>query len=168
MKMLKISLIAIVSFVLLGVVAFYVDYYFYSWTSFVNPFGCRCKQIRVKHVPDKKNNILEQNYDLVKIGKAVESDGNYKEFYFDLMRLSVSRKFSNVTYNIRIDQHKASIGSYLDIYFSNDYTDKTTPNYFIQQNINQMIDELPLSSEQKEELKSKVTVSCRHENLFAY
>jgi hypothetical protein len=166
MKMLlKFTLIGIVGLVILSVVAFYIDYYYYSWTSYANPFGCRYKMIKVKRDSSNRNNsILEQNYDLLKIGNAVKLDNKYHDVYFNAHRLSVSRNFDNIIYSISFGYHTTSTGNYFDVNFSNGNNtpelDKTTPDYYILQNIEKMIDEMPLNSEQKEELKSKVTVSC--------
>lgn len=172
MKMLKMALVGIFGLVLFGVIAFYVDYYFYSWTSFVHPFGCNYKQIRVKSVPDKKNNILEQNYDLIKIGNLIESDAKYDKTYYNAGRVFASRKFDDIVYGIRIDYHNFSTENYFNVEFSNGNNTpqlgKTTPDYYIKRNINKMIDEMPLNDEQKSEIKNKVTVGCRNDNWFSF
>ena len=84
--LIKIALLGTVSLVLIGVVAFYVDYYFYSWTSFVNPFGCRCKAIT-----GKTTDLLEQTYDLVKIGEDSKLSDKYENIYYHQRRFSATR-----------------------------------------------------------------------------
>jgi hypothetical protein len=163
MKMLKFALITIVVLVITSIVAFYVNYYHYSWTSFINPFGCSCKEIRVKSVGiGIKNAVLAQQYDLVKLGNETKVNPNYG-VYYDLRRFSATRNFGEVKYIIRIDYYPTSMGNFYEVYYSHDNTSepKTTPSAYIRKNINQMIDEMPLNDEQKIELKSKVTVSCR-------
>ncbi len=168
MKMLKIALIAIISLVLLGVVVFYVDYYYYSWTSFVQPFGCRYKEIGYSEMS------LEQKYNLSELAENISSKPNYNLHYDPVTKsgLSVSRIFNNVSYTIQFSSYNLLGVGYNKVSFSNTLTTDidisnvkqnevyTTPNYYILQNINQMIDEMPLDDSQKSELKSKVTVRC--------
>jgi hypothetical protein len=166
MKMLKISLIAVVSLVLLGVVAFYVDYYYYSWTSFIQPFGCEYKSIGPSGV------TLEQVYDLDVLVEKLRPDSNYLVNHKNKYSLTVSRIFRNVNYTIHFSGHNSEKGVYYDLSYSNGHFNLnsnegtkqnevyTTPDYYILQNINQMIDEMPLTDIQKQELKNKVTVRC--------
>ncbi len=74
MKMLKIILIAMVGLMVLGLISMAVDYYFYSWTSHIQPFGCKYKSIGVRLDNDK----LKQEYNLIQIGEAIKSNPNYK------------------------------------------------------------------------------------------
>ena len=163
--LIKIALLGTVGLVLLGAVAFYVNYYYYSWTSFVHPFGCRCKQIT-----GKNTNRLEQTYDLVKIGEQAKSSDKYESVYYNQRRVSATRVYGSVKYIVRIDYYTTSTGNFFELSVGHGYTEepKTTPNYYIQQNINQMIDEMPLSNEQKEDLKGKVTVDCRQELTITF
>lgn len=157
--MLKLALIGLVVLVITGVVALFINYYFYSWTSFINPFGCSCKEIGVRY--DKKN--LDQQYDLEKIYQLVKSDEKYEETFYNGYLFKVSRTFDNVLYGVAFSSYKTSSGNNYKITIANppqSHT-KTTPNALLRKNINQMIDEMPLNNEQKEELKSKVTVGCR-------
>jgi hypothetical protein len=159
MKILRISLIAIVSLVLLGVASFYVDYYYYSWTSFVKPFGCEYKYIGPVKVP-----LEQQSYDSTQIGEKSKLNSSYESVYYDVSRVSVASVFNNVRYVIRIESYNTSVGKLTEASFYNDSDNKndskTTSDYYIIQNINQMIDEMPLTVAQKAELKSKVTVRC--------
>jgi hypothetical protein len=156
MKMLKFALITIVVLIITSIAALFINYYFYSWTSFINPFGCSCKEIAPKET------MLEQEYDLIKIGESTKLDTRYNTAYRS-SRFSTSRSFADVKYTIRIDYRPPSTGNYYEVYFSNGNTSelKTTPNAYIRRNINQMIDEMPLNDEQKTELKSKVRIDCR-------
>jgi hypothetical protein len=159
MKMLKFALITIVVLVITSIVAFYVNYYHYSWTSFINPFGCSCKEIGVRY--DKK--VLDQTYDLEKIYEIIKSDEKYEETFYNGYLFKVARNFDNVLYGLSFSSYKTSTESYYKITISNGVQShtKTTPNNLLRKNINQMIDEMPLNDAQKEDLKSKVTVGCR-------
>jgi hypothetical protein len=157
MKMLlKFTLVGFVGLVLLGVIAFYVDYYYYSFASYTQPFGCRFKEIAPVEV------VLKENYDLVKIGEAINSDSKYEKVYFNIGRVFASRKFEGVLYSIRVDFFPA--GNHFTASFSNGNETprepSTKPDLCIRNNIEQMIEEMPFSIEQKAELKSKVEVRC--------
>ncbi len=172
--MLKIILILIISLILLSVVSIAVNYYLYSWTSFVRPFGCEHKNIRAIYQQER----LEQDYDLIQIGNNIKSNPSYKFEFPDTGNpfgenwLEISRMFGNVKYKVRFEKHTNSSKKYTKIEFSNlnfDYSQKitfpngekpTTPNRYIENNIYQMIDEMPLSDAQKNELKSKVIIAC--------
>jgi hypothetical protein len=157
MKMLKISLIGIIGLVLLGVVAFYVDYYYYSWTSFIQPFGCQYKYIGPVKVP------LEQNYNPIQIGEQSKLNPNFESVYYDISRVSVVSVFNRIKYIIRIEKYNTSVGKFTEVSYYNESDkneSKTTPDYHVLQNINQMIDEMPLTDIQKHELKNKATVRC--------
>jgi hypothetical protein len=164
MKMLKFALITIVVLIITSIVAFYVNYYHYSWTSFINPFGCSCKKVSVKFAGvDKRNEILTQQYDLQKIYQGTKSNDKYKSVFFNGHSLGIERKFNDVVYKIHFSSTISSSGTIYSIYFSNGspYEPKTTPNAYIKNNIEQMIDEMPLTNEQKTELKNKVSVWCQ-------
>ena len=170
MKMLKISLIAVVSLVVLGIALSFVNYYVYSWATYFLPFGCEYKSINAKY--DDK--YLEQEYDLIKIGEQIKLNPNYKlEKPPTKSSLTISRMYGDVKYNIGIGKIKTSDGSITKIVFSNFNFDamnnsrsnrgekSITPNYYIEKNIYQMIDEMPLDDAQKKELKEKVEIGCK-------
>jgi hypothetical protein len=173
MKMLlKFTLFGIIGLVLLSVVAFYVDYYYYSWTSYANPFGCKCKQITVK-----TTNILEKKYNLSKIHEEIEADSRYSsKLLLSGSYIKITRIFSNVNYSLQVEQFSNLFkvdfmnGGIIENTSSTEYTSETqtTPDYYIKQNINQMIAEMPLSDEQKEDLKSKVTVRCKNDMKISF
>jgi hypothetical protein len=169
MKMLlKFTLAGIVGLVLLGVIAFYVDYYYYSWTSFVQPFGCRYKEIGYSEVS------LEQKYDLLELAENMNSNPKYNLHYDSVTKssLSVSRIFNDVSYTIQFSSYNLPGRGYNKVSFSNTLTididtssikqseTSITPNYYIIKNISRMIDEMPLTDIQKEELKNNVVVRC--------
>ncbi len=186
--MLKIAFIITVSLAVLGVISLAVDYYFYSWTAFIKPFGCEYKSIGTVFtigISDDRDRNLEQQYDLIQIGDAIKSNPNYRlvaprgQEPYNKGSLSVSRMFGDVKYNIRIDKGRTSLGEFTKIGFSNPYSEvynkdlpfggekSTIPNYYIKNNINQMIDEMPLNDDQKKELKEKVQISCSPTSRFS-
>lgn len=176
MKMLKIILPVIASLILLGIALSLLNYYFYSWTSFVQPFGCEYKYIHATNKQDK----LEQKYDLRQIASKLRSNPQPKfEVHFSNGSLGVSRKLGNVKYNIGFQKHNSSSGKFTKIDFHNfnfELNNKpspkgeplTTPNYHIKSNIFQMINEMPLNDIQKKELKEKVQISCSSEAKLAF
>jgi hypothetical protein len=176
MKMLKIILITIVGLALLSVISVAVDYYFYSWTSFVKPFGCEYKSIGVR----KDNDKLEQEYDLVQIGNEIKINPNYTiESWYNEKRLFISRMFGDIRYNIHIEKYTSGNYKFTKSYFSNYNSNSpkpssphgekpTTPTHYIKSNIYQMIEEMPLTDAQKDELKSKVQISCSPATKLAF
>lgn len=172
--MLKITLILLIGLVVLGVISLMVDYYFYSWTSFVRPFGCEYKNIRVVYKHEK----LEQEYDLTQIKNNIKSNPNYQielPYSGELQNestLKISRMFGNVKYNIGLWKHTRPDEKFTRVEFDNFGSDfrnnapsptgeqPSTPNHYIENNIYQMIDEMPLTDAQKSELKAKVQIGC--------
>ena len=168
--MLKIISILFVGLVLLGVISIAVDYYYYSWTSFVRPFGCEYKNIRAIYQQEK----LEQEYDLSQIAEKLQSDprSNFK-IILSGGGLGVSQMFNDVKYVIGFQEYNSINGKYTKVNFHNINSDSynnyslsrkgekpTTPDQYIRNNIYQMINEMPLNEAQKDELKSKVQISC--------
>ena len=171
--MLKITLIAIAGLIILGAASLAIDYYLYSWTSFIKPLGCKHKSIYV----EPNNNQLKLEYDMIQIGNEIKTNPNYKiekpyiaiELYTE-RSLMVSRMYGDVKYNIWFEKGRTSDGTFTVVNFNNYNSDAlnnsslnkrekpTTPNYSIKKNIYQMIDEMPFNDAQKSELKSKVEI----------
>lgn len=122
---------------------------------------------------ESSNEQLVQEYDLIQIGNEIKLNPNYIDIFSSETGLFASRMFGNVKYNIRIRKGVTSLGKFTEVGFSNFNSEfhnnlpslqgevKTTPNYYIENNITQMIDEMPLNDAQKKELRGKVKISCR-------
>jgi hypothetical protein len=174
MKMLKIALASLAVLIVLGIISLAIDYYFYSWTSYVRPFGCEYKSIRVTY----GNENLNQEYNLIQIGTEIKSNPNYQfESWNNEQRLIVSRLFGEVRYGIAIEKKTTSDGQFASVRFWNKSADSAsvrhgesavTPDYQIKKNIHQMIDELPLNNDQKKNLEEKVTITCSPSTRFSF
>lgn len=164
--MLKITLASLAVLVVLGIISLAIDYYFYSLTSYFKLFGCQCNTIRV----EPKNENLVQEYDLLQIGNRLRSNLHYRfhapsEIYpYSERSLSVSREFSDVRYVIGLAKGRTADGNYTRLRFWNGHTERskhlsysgeapTTPNYYIESNVNLMIDDMKLNEDQKNELR---------------
>ena len=167
MKLLKITSAGVLFIVLFGIIAFCVDYYYYSWTSFVQPFGCRYKKIG----PNKAK--LYEIYDLNEIYYAIKADSNYEvNLLLEGKYLKLTRVFNEIIYQIEISNYTTSNGTHTEVIFSNNSNrfdlesnlikllPKTTANYYISQNINTMIEGFAFSENQKKELKQNVVIIC--------
>lgn len=166
MKMLKIALASLIALVAFCVLSLVIDYYFYSWTSHIRPFGCEYKSIKVAYGNEK----LTQEYNLIQIGAEIKANPNYQfESWNNEQRLIVSRLFGDVRYGIAIEKKTTSDGQFASVRFWNKSAEPVsvrhgesavTPDYQIRKNIHQMIDELPLNMDQKKDLEEKVTITC--------
>lgn len=168
MKMFKIIIISTLLLVLSGAVLVFVNYYVYSWTSHIKPFGCKYKSINV----EIGNEQLSEDYDLVKIRKILKQNLNYKiERQTNDRHLHVSRMFNDTKYNIWIDKKKKSdgwvtkveYGNYNKHAFNNRIPhgeERTMPDYRIKGNIFQMLNDMHLTKSQKKEMKARLKVQC--------
>ncbi len=157
--------------VILGIVLIAVDYYFYSWTSYFQPLGCRYKSLGI----NRNENKLNENYDLVQIGDEIKlnptyhlEDLNFVKLY-SKERLAIFRTFGDIKYKIGFENPE---GKFTKVEFGTsqfeDYQKPelpegetmSTPGYYIRKNIDLMIDEMPLNAAQKDELKGKVKITC--------
>ncbi len=170
MKMLKIILLSLSTIVLLGAVSLVIDYYFYSWTSYLRPFGCKYKNIATS----ESGGNLENSFDLIQIGQMLSSNPNYSLGHPRLQKpysseqLEVTRRFGDVLYKIIFQNTQSGakvrfniVSTYVNQPSASAFGEApSVPDHYIKVNIHQMINEMPLNDVQKEELKRSVTVKC--------
>ncbi len=172
MKLTKILLGIATGFILLIVSLGLINYYVYCWTSFLPIVGFDYKSI--EFIYEKQNNpftiheVLE-DYDLVKIGNELKSKSDYQiGDNLDEHTLFVTRKFNDVTYSIYIGKTKPG-----DEHFTAEFSHfvkqrspekskfelPTTPDFHVRQNLERMIDEMPLNEAQNKELKIGIRIN---------
>jgi hypothetical protein len=165
MKMLlKFTLVGIVGLVLFGVIAFYVDYYYYSWTSYIPLIGGNYKEIRTVEYSGKEK--LENSYDLARLYSSLDSQ-NYTASFISPRLLKVSREFNGVEYIIEFEEYIIAGTSVMNVSFGNKNLglpsfkgeSPITPTNYIKNNISKMILEMPLTPIQQTELHNKVRVT---------
>lgn len=149
--------------VVISIVSLAIDYYLYSWTSFIRPFGCESKRITATEPKD----LLNQDYDLAKIWEGLETNSNYRlESWHDERRLFISRTFGNIKYHIHFENYISGGSAKRRVTFLTKNADgklgedPTTPNYQIFRRVYLMIDEMPLNPYQKDELKRNIRIAC--------
>jgi hypothetical protein len=168
MKMLKIALITFMFLMIIGVILSAINYYYFAWTGYINPFAGTYKTIT--SISGSGREKLNQEYDLGQIYIDLRDNPNYSSKFLWKKTLIISRKFDNVEYIVEIEQYVSSEGEITNVGFNNfnhnyEISNKlhdgelpSTPDYYIEQNISQMINEMPINTEQKKELQSKVKV----------
>lgn len=168
MKMLKLALIGFMALIITGIILSAINYYYFDWTSYINPFEGTYKTIAT--ISGSGQEKLSQEYDLFQINHDLQKRNNYNSNFYHESYLVISRNYKQVEYIIRLEKLKSASGTFTHI----DYNIRnleygvshklangelpSTPNYYIKQNISQMINEMPINIEQKEELQSKVKV----------
>ena len=135
-----------VSLVLLAVINRMV----FSWTGLV--FGrlglCEYKSIGVSAL-NSQNQKLSQSYDPAQIASTLSANRNYTvNLTASGTAVHISRTFNGVPYNMLIDNR--------------------TPSYALERNVYAMIDDLPLSNLQRDELKQQVKVSKMSTGKLAF
>ncbi|HQU92995.1 MAG TPA: hypothetical protein PLK77_11895 [Pyrinomonadaceae bacterium] len=169
MKVVKILLLISIFLALLFVASLAVNYYYYSWTSFVQPFGCRAKVI---FGTKAGRSILVQEYDLQAIGEEIQRNPNYSlDGAPNKLRLITSRYFGDLKYEIRFERlsppDKIEL-SFLTWSLRDSGEVPTTPNYEIYRRAYLMIDEMPLNEVQKKEIKDSIYVVCSSTTHFGF
>lgn len=168
---MKRKVIKIVIFGLLIPVLFLgaVNRYVFSWTGLIMKGSGLCK-FRSIGVPTENahNQALQQKYDLRQIAAVIRLNSNYEvnDRASGGTGLVVSRRFNGVKYNISFDVHKDAYEFNLNTFDFGGYPSGsvsegekcTTASYWIEQNVYRMIDDLPLNSLQRAELKANVRV----------
>ncbi len=172
MKLIKILIGIATGFILLIISLGLINYYVYCWTSYLPFVGEDYKTIEFvyekQNDPFHNHEVLE-SYDLVQIGTQLKSNPNYRVGdILDDHTLFVARNFKDVSYSIYIGKTERT-AKHLTVgfdHFINQHQPEkskselgTAPDYYIYKNINQMIDEMPLSNAQKIELKSGVRIN---------
>ncbi len=152
------------------VIAISIDYYNYSWTGFLlNKAGlCEYKTVTVP-VKNSFPQKLSYDFDLQYIAKEMLTNPNYEvKSYFNNRGVVVSRRFGEMNYQISFQNSRGSYeGFNLNTSIDNEkYSfpsvtgeNCTTPSYRLKDNVNKMIDDLPLTDSQKNEMKKYVRVT---------
>ena len=156
------------------IIAVSIDYYNYSWTGFLfSKVGlCEYKTVTVP-VKNSFPQKLSYDFDLQHIAKEMHKNPNYEvKSYFNNRGVVVSRRFGEINYQISFQNSR---GSYEGFNLNTSIDDEkysfpsvtgencTTPSYKLKDNVNKMIEDLPLTDSQKEEMKKYVRV---HSVLF--
>ncbi len=147
-----------------------IDYYNYSWTGFLfSKVGlCEYKTVTVP-VKNSFPQKLSYDFDLQHIAKEMHKNPNYEvKSYFNDRGVVVSRRFGEMNYQISFQNSRGSYeGFNLNTSIDNEkYSfpsvtgeNCTTPSYRLKDNVNKMIDDLPLTDSQKNEMKKYVRVT---------
>jgi hypothetical protein len=127
-----------------------INHYFYI-------FGkCDGKDIRVDGRNDN-NYKLGESLDLKKIKNDLMGDQNYLiESGSDDYYLGITRNFNDKQYYIRFTNNNVDKITHILVTSKGDSC--TEPDYSIEQRAYKMIDELPLSNEQKKKIKNNIHV----------
>lgn len=152
------------------VIAVSIDYYQYSWTGFLfNKVGlCEYKSVTVP-VKNSFPQKLSYNFDLQYTAQEMLRNPNYEvKSYFKNRGLVVTRSFGEINYQISFQNSRGSYeGFNLNTSTGNEkYSfpsvsgeNCTTPSYRLKDNVNKMIEDLPLTDSQKDEMKKYVRVA---------
>ncbi len=165
---MKILLLISIFLAIAFIAALAINYYYYSWTSFIQPFGCRSKIMGAKAT----RFALKQEYDLQAIGEEIQQNPNYRlEGIPNKSYLIVSRLFGDLKYQIRL--HRLSLPGEMELSFptwssKTSGEDPTTPDYEVYSRAYLMIDEMPLNDFQKKELKNSFRVTCSPTTHFGF
>lgn len=152
------------------VIAVLVDRYHYSWTGFLfNKAGlCEYKSVTIpvkNGFPQKTGFDFDPHY----IAKEMLKNPNYEvNSYYKNRGVIVSRKFGNISYQISFQNSRGSYEGF-NLNTSSDIEEYSFPsvsgencatlNHILKENVFIMIDDLPLSDSQKDEMKKYVTVA---------
>ena len=165
---LKILLLAGAAVLVLSIL-FLINRFIFSWGGllFSTVNLCEYKSIGVP-TENAANKTLAQFYQLHEIAAVMKAKGNYdiNERASGGQGLVISRIFNGVNYNIIFDTHKNVSEFNLNTYNFRGYPSGTvtggekctTASYSIEKKVYQMIDDMPLNSAQRTELKENVRV----------
>ena len=146
-----------------------VNRYVFSWTGLIMKGAGLCAYRSVGVPPANAHaQALQQKYDLRQIAAVMRTNPNYEvnDRASGGTGLVVSRRFNGVKYNIDFEVHKDAYEFTLNTFDFGGYPSGsvsegekcTTPSYWIEQKVYRMIDDLPLNSSQRAELKANVIV----------
>jgi hypothetical protein len=170
---LQIFLTVIVSIILIIFALLLVNRYLYSWTGFLaNKVGlCKFRTVSVSgyNASPAKLTFL---FDPEEIAREMSKNENYKVNGFSNKHyVSVTRTFDGIIYNLTLHnggglqdgfsvdtllpapEHPNLIGRWGGEHFA-------TPDYILKNKIYTMIDDLPLTKEQKDEMKQLMYCQC--------
>ena len=150
-------------------ILFLINRFIFSWGGLLLSTVDLCKYKSVA-VPtgNGTNQQLAQSYQLHEIAAVMKAKGNYEvnERASGGQGLVISRTFNGVNYNIVFDTFKNVSEFNLNTYNFRGYSGGlvtggekcTTASYRIEKKVYRMIDDMPLNSAQRTELKENVRV----------
>ncbi|HEX8287057.1 MAG TPA: hypothetical protein VF556_03630 [Pyrinomonadaceae bacterium] len=159
------------------VIAVLIDCYHFSWTGFLfNKAGlCEYKTISTP-VKDGFPQKLTYDFDPQYIAKEMLKNPNYEvSGYYNNRGAVVTRKFGDISYQISFQNSRGSYeGFNLNTSKNNEkYSfpsvsgeNCAVPNHKLKQNVFLMIDDLPLTDSQKDEMKKYVSVASAFRGNF--
>jgi hypothetical protein len=146
-----------------------INRFIFSWGGLLLSGASLCKYKTIS-VPTNngRNQPLAQTYDLHEIARVMKTRDGYEvnDHASGGLGLVISRTFDAVKYNITFEQRGDSYGLNLSTYnfagYPNGSVDGgercTAPASRLEKRIFQVIDDMPLNSTQREELKDNVRV----------
>lgn len=152
------------------VIAFLIDCYHFSWSGFLLDKAELCEYKTIS-TPVKNGfpQKLSYDFDPQYIAKEMLKNPNYEvNGYYNNRGAVVTRKFGNINYQISFQNSR---GSYEGFNLNTSTDDEkysfpsaagencATPSYKLKENVFLMIDDLPLSDSQKDEMKKYVSVA---------
>lgn len=161
-------------------ILFLVNRYLFSWAGLIlraipTPFGCSFCDYKSIGVPVENNHpkILSFVVDLAKVANAFHGNSNYYVVNFGY-RVIIYRKYGKVWYWLRLDGSSRNYQSINEMSLgtgtplskwregepSIDGESFATPSGWIKKRSFQIINDLPLSTAQKAEMKKSVRVQC--------
>lgn len=152
------------------IIAVLINYYHFSWTGYLSNKAGLCN-FKTVTVPVKNNfpQKLSYDFDPQFIAEAMAKNPDYEvNAYFHNRGTVVTRKFGNINYQISFQNSRGSYEGF-NLNTSTDvekYSFPTTvgekcvtPSYKLKENVFFMIDDLPLTTSQKNEMKEYVNVT---------
>lgn len=146
-----------------------INHYYYSWAGVMaNKVGlCERKNISV---PGENGHPVNLSFlmDLKIVSSSISTNPHYDIVYYPTS-LSISRVYDNVRYSLIFNNFQNERRGFVTNFDMSFFLHKSgekwgesykTANYQIEQNIYAMIDDLPVSVEQKTEMKNHVRISC--------
>jgi hypothetical protein len=131
-----------------------IDYYIYSW----HILRCDAKTPSIKNKSaNPYGKDLGEKLDLTSILNQIRKNPSYKIIRGEDDFLVLERLFEEKPYVISLNHKKETTMYSINGGLSPNLIPCSTPNYRILMNAYQMIDELPLTDEQKKKLKDLTT-----------
>jgi hypothetical protein len=155
----KIFTVLSAIFILIAL-AWTMNRYVYNWfhyTSFLL-FPCAEKGVRVSNAIQNSYGDLGELLDVNQVANSLKNNPNYtvsqNYISFDLF---VTRKFEGKEFKIIFNNYNSRKTTYFEI--SSEYFACSEPDYSIEQSITKMIEELPISIQQKSKISDNIQVT---------
>jgi hypothetical protein len=151
------------------IIAALINYYHFSWTGYLSNKAGLCS-FKTVTVPVKNGfpQKLSYDFDPQFIAEEMLKEANYEvNSYYHNRGTVVARKFGNINYQISFQNSRGSYEGFNlntstdgeKYSFPSTVGEKcTTPSYKLKENVFFMIDDLPLTDSQKDEMKEYVSV----------